>query len=328
MGTPEVAALDMCRCFTFAVDQKWQGQRLDQFLGQHCETMGEGFSRAIFQGLIRDHYVLVDQAVRKAGYRLKAGECVRVYLPPPVPSGLVPEKIHFVVLHEDKDVIVINKPPGLVVHPAGGNLNGTLVHGLLYHCQDLAGVGGEVRPGIVHRLDKDTSGVMVAAKNDRAHHALVEQFKAKKVRKIYHAITDGRFSALTGRFSSCIGRHPVNRKKMAVVARGGKEALTNWRVVELFADFMALVEIELETGRTHQIRVHMAANDTPVAGDVVYGRKNRLYKELGIARQCLHASKLTFEHPGDGQQVTFAAPLWPDMAAVLEKLTAGSESPR
>lgn len=323
---PERVDLELCQCFVFSVDAQFKGQRIDQFLGQHCDALGDGFSRAIFQGLIRNRYVLVDSLVPKTGYRLKAGECVEVYVPPPKPSELVPEEVDFVVLHEDEDVIVINKPPGLVVHPANGNMSGTLVHGLLYHCQDLAGVSGEVRPGIVHRLDKDTSGVMVVAKNDKAHHSLVDQFRDKKVRKIYHAIIDGRFAVMAGRFASCIGRHPLNRKKMAVVTRGGKEAVTNWKIVKLFAHDLSLVEIELETGRTHQIRVHMAANNAPVAGDAVYGRKNKLYDDLGIVRQCLHASKLTFLHPGNGREMTVDAPLWPDMATVLEKLSAGTRS--
>ncbi|MHB1014690.1 MAG: RluA family pseudouridine synthase, partial [Desulfurivibrionaceae bacterium] len=191
--------------------------------------------------------------------------------------------------------------------------------GLLYHCGGLSGMNGELRPGIVHRLDKDTSGVMVVAKTDFAHQALADQFKRREVKKFYQALVDGRPIGQSGRVDLPIGRHPVHRKKMAI-REDGREAVTNWRVLERFAQGLTLLELGLETGRTHQIRVHMAALSHPVAGDSVYGRKNSHYPKMGIIRQCLHAHTLSFSHPRTGENLQFTAPLWPDMLYTLELL--------
>ena len=274
----------------------------------------------MIRNLIRFEHVLLNGQNRKPGCRLRSGDEIKVTVPPPEPSSLVPEDISFEIIHEDDDLVVLSKPPGVVVHPAAGHRTGTLVHGLLFHCNDLSGINGEMRPGIVHRLDRDTSGIMVVAKNDQAHHNLVNQFKARKVEKIYHAILDGCPEATEGRISLPIGRHRVNRKKMAVLESGGREAVTNWKILEKFSGFFSYVELRLESGRTHQIRVHMAEKNCPVAGDEVYGRKNRKWASLGINRQCLHSSTLAFTHPSKGKIMRFAAPLWPDIASVLDRL--------
>ncbi|MBU0485020.1 MAG: RluA family pseudouridine synthase [Proteobacteria bacterium] len=302
----------------FVVEKDDVGQRLDLFLAIH-ET-DAGISRSQIKDLLTAGHISVNDQKKKAAYRLRAGDRIEVFVPAPVSIDLVPEEVPFKIIFEDHDLIVLSKPPGLVVHPACGHQSGTLVHGLLFHCDDLAGINGEQRPGIVHRLDKDTSGVMVVAKNDRAHHSLVEQFKGRRVKKTYRALLDGIPKLSSGRIDSAIGRHPVNRKKMAVREYAGKEAITNWKVIESFPAGFAYVEIGLETGRTHQIRVHMAAAGFPVAGDDVYGRKNQLSLGLGITRQCLHAFKLSIEHPVSGEFMTFCAPLCDDMLNTLEIL--------
>ncbi|MBA3016017.1 MAG: RluA family pseudouridine synthase [Proteobacteria bacterium] len=297
------------------------GQRLDQFLAQHAALFSGDFSRAMFQELIVKKKVLVNDLVRKNNYRVRTHELIQVSVPAPIPSELVPEPVEFTLVYEDDYILVLSKPPGIVVHPACGNLTGTLVHGLLHHCTGLSGINGQIRPGIVHRLDKDTSGVMVVAKNDEAHHSLSSQFKNKTAKKTYYALLDGVPSGKEGKICSSIGRHPVNRKKMAVVAETrGKAAVTNWKVMTRFDHNLLWAEIGIETGRTHQIRVHMASIGLPVAGDAVYGKKNDKYNDLGIKRQCLHASRLSFSHPATNQQVTYVAELSPDLAGVLELL--------
>jgi 23S rRNA pseudouridine1911/1915/1917 synthase len=298
------------------------GQRLDQFLALNGPALVGDLSRGMFQDLIVRKLVLVDGQPRKNNYRVRQQECIQIYVPPPVPSELVAERIDFSVLYEDQHILVLCKPPGLVVHPACGNMKGTLVHGLLYHCADLSGINGQVRPGIVHRLDKDTSGVMVVAKNDLAHHCLADQFKNKTAKKVYHAILDGVPSAEYGQVCTPIGRHPVNRKKMAVLVDRGREAKTKWKLLTAFGRLFSLVEINIETGRTHQIRVHMASIGLPVAGDAVYGKKNDRHKEFSISRQCLHASSLSFLHPATNEPVSFSANLPGDMAVVLDQLRA------
>ncbi len=310
------------QCFQVVVMKTSHGQRLDQFLAQNGPRVVGDFSRGMFQDLIASQRVLVNGMARKSNYRVRTQEIVQIFVPPPVPSELVPEPIDFEILHEDEHIIVLCKPPGLVVHPACGNLTGTLVHGLLHHCTDLSGINGQVRPGIVHRLDKDTSGVMVVAKNDLAHHCLADQFKNKTASKTYHAILDGVPSEVCGRICSPIGRHPVHRKKMAVLNHG-RESITRWKLLAGFGRLFSLVEINIETGRTHQIRVHMASLGVPVAGDQVYGKKNDRNQALGIIRQCLHASSLSFIHPATKEMVTFATDLPVDMAAVLSRLREG-----
>ncbi|HIJ91251.1 MAG: RluA family pseudouridine synthase [Desulfobulbaceae bacterium] len=293
------------------------GQRLDLYLASQFDS--EGLTRSRLQQLIRAGMVLVNGSALKAKYLLQVGDRLTVTIPPGTPSELVAEPVEFVTLHEDDDLIVLVKPPGVVVHPASGHSTATLVHGLLYHCGGLSGMNGELRPGIVHRLDKDTSGIMVVAKTDFAHQALADQFKRREVKKIYQALVDGSPISQSGRVDLPIGRHPVHRKKMAI-REDGREAVTNWRVLERFAQGLTLLELGLETGRTHQIRVHMAALSHPVAGDSVYGRKNSHYLEMGITRQCLHAHTLAFRHPRTGENLQFTAPLWGDILNTLELL--------
>ncbi len=306
------------------VDSRNVGRRLDQFLSASAYGSLAKISRAMFQKMIQEHNVLVNENPQKAGYRLRLNENIAVYIPPPEPVNLVPEKIDLDILYEDAELIVISKQPGLVVHPACGHYTGTLVHGLLYHCQDLSGINGEIRPGIVHRLDKDTSGVMVVAKNDNAHGCLADQFKNKEISKTYKALLDGVIKPAEGRLETSIGRHPVHRKKMAVLERGGKEAVTDWLTSDVFNDKFTLAEIQIHTGRTHQIRVHTAYLGVPVVGDNVYGRKKTaLYQKMGVQRQLLHAWRLSFNHPRTGERLTFTAPIPQDMADVINRL-AGS----
>jgi len=290
------------------------GQRLDLYLADQLKN--RGLTRSRLQQLIRDGFVLVNGVRQKAGHSVQAGDICVVALPFPSPSELIAEPVDFACLYEDEDILVLAKPPGVVVHPACGHESSTLVHGLLHHCRHLSGINGELRPGIVHRLDKDTSGVMVVAKSDTAHRSLVDQFKGREVTKVYQALVQGIPSGKTGRITLPIGRHPVQRKKMAV-REDGRAAVSNWRVLETFPQGFAFLEIRLETGRTHQIRVHMAAMGHPVAGDAVYGRRNSLSAGLGIDRQCLHALTLAFSHPRTGDFLEFTAPLWPDMQHTL-----------
>jgi 23S rRNA pseudouridine1911/1915/1917 synthase len=288
------------------------GLRLDQFLhGQMAEH-----SRAFLQKLIEQEHVLVNGRPAKASYRVRAGDMVAVEIPPPQPLDARPEAIPLDVLYEDDDLIVINKPAGLVVHPAAGNREHTLVNALLHHCRGkLAGIGGVERPGIVHRLDKGTSGCIVVAKTDLAHQRLVEQFKDRSVKKIYRAVCLGKFEQSTGRIETLIGRSERNRQKMSARVSRGRAARTDYGVLRQHAA-MALVEFTLHTGRTHQIRVHAAHIGHPIAGDTTYGRKTEIRNPKSeIERPLLHAYKLGFVHPRSGQQLEFTAPLPEDMHA-------------
>lgn len=306
------------REFCFEVSACLAGKRLDILIADLDSDFQ--LTRSRIQNLIKSGWVLVDDEPRKAGYRVREKELIRVVLPAPEPSRLIPQDLKFDILFEDKDVIVLSKPPGLVVHPSHGHNKDTLVHGLLHHCADLSGVGGEMRPGIVHRLDKDTSGIMVVAKNDFSHQSLVEQFKGRNVEKNYLAILAGIPRSEKGRIVAPIGRHPVDRKKMSILMEGGREAITNWEVLEYLTHF-SFVKLRIETGRTHQIRVHMASINCPVAGDPVYGKRIKFLPQLFI-RLCLHSSSLTFYHPRSGERLTFMAPLWPDMENILCLLRA------
>lgn len=309
--------------FVFTIAAGEAGRRVDHFLASRGVL--RDLTRSRLQGLIRQGMVKVILAgstavVLKPGLLLKAGDRVELTVPPPEPTELVAEEVFFSPLYEDEDILVLSKPPGLVVHPAGGHWQGTLVHGLLHHCHNLSGISGELRPGIVHRLDKDTSGCLVVAKHDQAHRELVRQFKGKEVEKTYLALLHGQPKQETGKVDLPVGRHPVQRKKMAVRRDGGREAVTHWRVLERFAAGYALVSLSLETGRTHQIRVHMAALGWPLAGDALYGRKAKSDRLWGIERQWLHALRLAFRHPHDGRPLQFTAPLWPDLQASLDLL--------
>ena len=278
------------------------------------------FSRSRVEGLVKSGYVTVNGVVAtKAGMKVRVGtdadDAIEVEIPPPVPAVPEPEDIPLAVIYEDEDMLVVDKAPGMVVHPAPGHFTGTLVNALLHHCPDLSGIGGVARPGIVHRLDQDTSGLIVVAKSQAAMDGLVKAFAShKNVEKTYLAVCHGRPRLDAGRIENQIGRHPVDRKRMAVLERGGKTAVTNWRVVGADAA-TSTVECRIETGRTHQIRVHMASLGCPVIGDKVYG-KGALDRRLDPvpARQMLHAWKLALWHPVKNEKMSFTAPVPPDMA--------------
>jgi 23S rRNA pseudouridine1911/1915/1917 synthase len=293
------------------------GQRLDQFLRRELPE----HSRAFLQKLIEQGDVRVNGRAAKASYKVRAGDDVSVTVPPPRPLEAQPEDIPLDILFEDDDLIVVNKPAGLVVHPAAGNQEHTLVNALLHHCQGkLAGIGGVERPGIVHRLDKGTSGCIVVAKTEFAHQALVAQFKSRGVKKIYRAICWGRFNRPSGRIETVIGRSNRDRKKMSARVARGRNAVTDYKVLKQLADF-ALVELHIHTGRTHQIRVHMAHIGHPVVGDTTYGHKSGIgnpKSKIPVARPLLHAYKLGFTHPRSQQFVEFTAPVPEEMVRLCE----------
>lgn len=289
------------------------GARLDSFLAAALPEL----TRSAAARLIASGQVLVNGGPAAKSCRLAGGEAVAVTLPDPEPIEAVPQDIPLDVVYEDADVIVVNKPAGLVVHPAPGHPDGTLVNALLYRCGDsLSGVGGALRPGIVHRIDRDTSGLIVAAKNDAAHQALSAQLQDHTLARTYEAIVVGNLREDRGAVDAPIGRRPTDRKKMAVTDRGGKRAVTHWEVLERFPGYTH-VRCRLETGRTHQIRVHMAYIGHPIYGDTVYGAKKPV---PGLTGQCLHAVGLRFVHPRSGEVIELSCPLSGEFQALLEKL--------
>lgn len=286
------------------------GQRLDRFLMERLDHSRNHFQRAIERGDVK-----VNDRTTKNNCKLRVGDRISIEEPEPEPMYAQPEDIPLDILYEDADIIVVNKARGMVVHPAEYSNYGTLVNALLYHCRDLSGINGVMRPGIVHRLDKDTSGVMVVAKNDRAHVKLAEQIREKSARRVYEAIVHGRVKLDAGIINGAIGRSPFDRKKMAIV-EGGKPATTEFKVLERF-DRYTLVECRLRTGRTHQIRVHMTAIGHPLMGDPIYGaRRNEFY----MTGQALHSRELTLMHPTTGEEMKFEAPLPEDMQSIINKL--------
>jgi len=289
--------------------------RLDAYLAVQGEL---GLSRSRIKGLIEDGQVTVNGEVPRASQKIHPGDAVVVNVPDPVHIELLPEAIPLNVVFEDADVLVINKPRGMVVHPAAGNWSGTLVHALLDHVDDLEGIGGELRPGIVHRLDKDTSGLLVVAKNERAMASLADQIREHTARRVYWAIVHGNAMPDSGRIEAPIGRHHTDRKKMAVQPKTGKDAATHFRVIERFKGY-ALLECKLETGRTHQIRVHLSFIGHPVVGDSVYGTRKA---HLGMEAQALHARQLGFTHPATGEWMEFTAEIPADMEQALQGLRA------
>jgi len=312
--------------FSFLVNSNDSGKRLDVVVSSLIPLCSRNIaSRLIQKGMIRVH-----DALKKPGYRVKSGETICGRIPPPEPLPLEPEPIRLNIVYEDKYIIVINKQPGLVVHPAPGHYTGTLVNGLLYHCPDLEGVGGKIRAGIVHRLDKDTSGIMVVAKTHLAHTGLASQFKNRTVQKKYLAVVYGEMDSKSGSITLPIGRHPSNRKKMSTFSRRSRFAETTWKVREPF-DGATLLELNLKTGRTHQIRVHCAAVNHPVVGDPVYCPRKRtdhfINKRQDIctlvksaSRQMLHAWRLKFTHPVNGESLFFEAPVHEDMKGLIAGL--------
>ena len=291
------------------------GQRLDAFLAAALPEL----TRSAAQRLIAEGQVAVDGKIPAKSLKLSGGERVSVTLPEPEAAQALPEDIPLDVVYEDDDVIVVNKPVGMVVHPAPGHSGGTLVNALLHHCGDsLSGVGGELRPGIVHRIDRDTSGLIIAAKNDFAHQALSAQLQDHSLRRTYEAVVVGNLREDSGTVDAPIDRNPKDRKKMAVVP-GGRPAVTHWQVLERFPGY-TYVRCRLETGRTHQIRVHMAYIGHPLYGDTVYGAKK---PAPGMTGQCLHAVGLTFRHPRTGETVELNCPLNGEFTAFLRKLRGG-----
>jgi 23S rRNA pseudouridine1911/1915/1917 synthase len=288
------------------------GVRVDSYLA----AVNKELSRSYIQKLIDDGQVLVNNRIVKSNYKLRINETITMNIPEPVELKLNAENISLDILYEDDDVIVVNKPQGMVVHPAVGNHSGTLVNALLGHCNDLSGINGVMRPGIVHRIDKDTSGVLLIAKNDSAHRNLAEQIKEHSVNRRYIALVEGIVKPDKGTIEGAIGRHPVDRKKMDIVP-GGKFAVTHFSVLKRFKKH-TLVEAKLETGRTHQIRVHMAHIGHPVVGDAVYGIKKQEYDLKG---QALHAAVLGFVHPRTGQYIEFKAPLPLYFEELIKKLS-------
>ncbi len=294
-----------------------EGERADALLARLIPDL----TRSAAQKLLERGAVTSEGRTVRKNDRPAPGQALEAVLPDPEPAGVLPQDIPLDVVYEDGDLIVINKPVGLVVHPAPGHPDGTLVNALLYHCgTSLSGIGGQLRPGIVHRIDRDTSGLIVAAKNDRAHLALATQLQDHSLARTYEAVAVGGFKADSGTVDAPIGRHPADRKKMAVDRRNGREAVTHWSVLARWPGYTHL-ECRLETGRTHQIRAHLASIGHPLLGDTVYGAKKPV---PGLAGQCLHARRLRFVHPSTGRIIEVECPLPSWFQAVLEKLDRGA----
>lgn len=290
------------------------GMRADVALAQLLEI-----TRSNMQKLLEEGRAVRGQKVIKSNYRVKAGEEILVNLPEPQPLDVQPENIPLDIIYEDDDVVVVNKARGMVVHPAAGNYNGTLVNALLYHCKNLSGINGVIRPGIVHRLDKDTSGIMICAKNDSAHLSLSEQIQGKTAQRTYLAVVRGNVKDDGGIIETQIARDKNDRKKMAVVTEGGRQAITEYEVAERFGKY-TVVKCRLKTGRTHQIRVHMEYLGYPLVGDPKY---SPMKTPFAINGQALHSLTLSFTHPRTGERLTFEAPLPEDMKKILTRLRLG-----
>jgi len=288
------------------------GIRIDLYLADKVSDL----SRSRIQKLIKDGEVLVNGKTVKPNYAVAEGDEILIGIPQPEQLQLAAQEIPFEVLFEDQDLIVVNKPQGMVVHPAAGNYQGTLVNALLHHCTDLSGINGVMRPGIVHRIDKDTSGLLMVAKNDFAHMNLAKQIKDHAITRVYNALVHGTVAEPAGVIDAPIGRHPVHRKKMAVVLKNSKRAVTHYKVLERFSEY-TLIEARLETGRTHQIRVHMSYLGYPVVGDPLYGPRKG---NLDLKGQALHARVLGFHHPRSGAYMEFEAPLPPYFQELLQDL--------
>lgn len=293
-------------------------QDIDLRIDGFCCSLSENYSREYIKTLIKKGDVKVNGEVKKASYHVKPGDKVTLEIPEPQESKIEPENILINIIYEDEDLMIINKPQGMVVHPAPGNRSGTLVNGLMYHTKKLSTINGVMRPGIIHRIDKDTSGLLMVAKNDQAHHSLSEQLKEHTIIRRYVGLVKGMVEANKGTIDMPIGRHPKDRIKMAVTPEHSKEAITHFEVLERFKNY-TLMAFRLETGRTHQIRVHMDKIGHPIAGDPLYGRgdKNNFFKTNG---QCLHAKILGFVHPRTGENVLFEAGIPENFMEILNKL--------
>ena len=299
--------------FTFAAEKEDVGTRIDVFLAENMEDL----SRSGVQKLIDEGMITLNGGKTKANYKLREKDVIDVTVPEVKEVEILPEDIPLDILYEDEDVIVVNKPQGMVVHPAPGHTSGTLVNALMFHCgDDLSGINGEKRPGIVHRIDKDTSGVLMIAKNDMAHQSLAAQLAEHSITRKYNAVVYNGFNEDEGTVNEPIGRNPQDRKKMAVTQKHSRHAVTHYRVIERMEKF-TLIEAQLETGRTHQIRVHMTYIGHPLLGDPVYGPKKQ---PISLEGQALHARVLGFIHPRTGEYMEFEAPLPPHFEALLERL--------
>ena len=312
---------------SFTVNEDQNGQRLDVFLAANSSAL----SRSQVKIAIEEGDVLVNGKTPKVSQLLKAGDVVSLKQNPPELASAFPEDIPLNIVYEDETIIVVNKAAGMVVHPAPGNAGSTLVNALLFHCHDLSGIGGVLRPGIVHRLDKGTSGLIVAAKTDDAHRKLSAQFEKHEVHKIYNALVWGDIKGEHGEIVLPVGRHPNDRKKMSTRSKRGRDALTLWKVRERYG-VATLLDVEIKTGRTHQIRVHLADRGYPVIGDTVYGNSAKIRTIIdstlkgqikALDRQALHAAELSFVHPGTGKRVVFTAKLPEDMANLCTYLRKG-----
>ena len=308
---------ELTRDLSFTISPEQAGLRLDVFLAQ-CD---DSFSRSQIKNAIEEGDVTVNGKPPKVSQHLKVGDVVEIHLEAAIDALAIPQNIPLSIVYEDASIIVINKPAGMVVHPAPGNPDNTLVNALLFHCHDLSGIGGVLRPGIVHRLDKETSGLIVAAKSDEAHRSLSAQFEKHEVHKKYVTLVWGNVKGQSGEILLPVGRHPVDRKKMSTRSRRGKDALTLWKVRERYG-LATLLDVEIKTGRTHQIRVHLTERGYPLIGDMVYGNPSKLQTVKDAAlkaylksfqRQALHAAQLSFLHPHSGERVVFTAPIPEDM---------------
>lgn len=288
---------------SFEVEAEQEGERLDKFLS----IIYPDFSRAFFQKLIKNNQVAVNDKVQKASYCVKIDDIVTVEIPDAVETTIEPENIPLDILYEDDDLLVVNKPKGMVVHPSAGHYSGTLVNAIMYHCKDsLSGINGEIRPGIVHRIDMDTTGSLIVCKNDEAHINIAQQIKEHSVNRIYVGIVCGNVKEDSDTVEGAIGRHPIERKKMTINEKNGKPATTHYKVLERFGNY-TYMQFKLETGRTHQIRVHMASIGHPLLGDALYSSGRSPFKHL--QGQCLHAQTIGFVHPRTGKYMEYSAPL-------------------
>ena len=300
-------------CEKICINEETQGKRIDKFLGKALQDT----SRSYVQKLIDDKNILVNGRECKSNYKLKLGDVISVDIPEPIFASIKAEDIPLDILYEDQDILIINKPKDMVVHPAPGHYTGTLVNAVMYHCgEDLSTINGVLRPGIVHRIDKDTTGVLVICKNDRAHRAIAEQLSVHSITRAYYAIVYNNIKEDEGTVDAPIGRMDADRKKMGINHKNGRHAVTHYRVLERFGKY-TYIECRLETGRTHQIRVHMASIGHPLLGDTVYGPSKDPFKLEG---QALHAKLLGFIHPSTGQYVEFESPLPPYFTALLDRL--------
>ena len=300
--------------YTLVTETGINGIRLDKYLS---DRLPDAITRSFLQKLIKEEQVTVDGRLQKANYKLKPEQTIQITIPPAEETAILPEDIPLDILYEDNDLLVVNKPKDMVVHPSAGHYTGTLVNAIMFHCKgSLSGINGEIRPGIVHRIDKDTTGSLIICKNDESHLKIAEQIKEHSVKRIYRGIVSGTLKESEGTVEGNIGRHPIDRKKMALVTKGGKPAITHYRVLEQFKN-AAYIEFRLETGRTHQIRVHMASIGHPLLGDTVYGNAKNPYKLNG---QTLHAMTIGFIHPTTGEYLEVSAPIPEYFNALIKKL--------